>query len=315
MSNSAFCFLRTIQNLPNMIRHTPRELSVTIPNGLTIGGRIWGQSTATNKVLCIHGFLDNAATFDVLIPRLLNILDEPTEFVCMDCAGHGNSSHRSKDGQYCYTNRAMDAIQVATALGWDKFSLMSHSMGANTSVLIAGIVPDRIIKTVCIDCIGPPTRELEETTVLLRKHIEMQEKMLNRKRRLYKTRDEAVSRITSLNPFLKPSSATYLCNYGMKEVEGGFMFKHDLRLSFRFPPNQGYSREQTDQFLKAITCPLLLFWASPNKRNYKANEQRALEYQALIKDFRKINVDAGHHFHLDEPELCDEHIAKFFSTK
>jgi pimeloyl-ACP methyl ester carboxylesterase len=63
----------------------------------------------TKKILCLHGWLDNAASFNRLAPLLL--LDsksslpkeqqqqqQPMEIVALDFPGHGLSHHKSVDG-------------------------------------------------------------------------------------------------------------------------------------------------------------------------------------------------------------------------
>ena len=45
----------------------------------------------TRKILCLHGWLDNAASFNRLAPLLLDSTETPTEIVCLDFPGHGLS--------------------------------------------------------------------------------------------------------------------------------------------------------------------------------------------------------------------------------
>ena len=61
--------------------------------------------TPTKKILCLHGWLDNAASFNRLAPLLLDsfpVSDEqqqqPMEILALDFPGHGLSGHKSVDG-------------------------------------------------------------------------------------------------------------------------------------------------------------------------------------------------------------------------
>lgn len=59
-------------------------------------GKWWGP---TNKqpIVAIHGWQDNAGTFDNLAP----LLPSNIAILCIDLPGHGLSSHLS-DGQFYY---------------------------------------------------------------------------------------------------------------------------------------------------------------------------------------------------------------------
>lgn len=73
----------------------------------------------TNKIICLHGWLDNAASFNRLAPLLLAAHNSPTEIVALDFPGHGLSSHKSVDGppqllaEYTYY-----VSECLEALGW-----------------------------------------------------------------------------------------------------------------------------------------------------------------------------------------------------
>ena len=55
---------------------------------VTIRAKRWGEEGGI-PTLCLHGFLDNAASFDRLAPKLHGL-----DIVAMDFAGHGWSDHR-----------------------------------------------------------------------------------------------------------------------------------------------------------------------------------------------------------------------------
>ena len=63
-------------------------------NGLNFAAKEWGTPGAT-PVIALHGWLDNAASFDVMLPHMDNF-----HVIAIDCAGHGNSSFRSADSSY-----------------------------------------------------------------------------------------------------------------------------------------------------------------------------------------------------------------------
>lgn len=86
---------------------TPTELTLGIYNGQRIAVKCWGDEQSPIKILvtlslffrifshtfqkALHGWLDNAATWDTLAPYLITHLG--ARLVAMDFSGHGHSSH------------------------------------------------------------------------------------------------------------------------------------------------------------------------------------------------------------------------------
>ncbi|XP_024848579.1 serine hydrolase-like protein 2 isoform X7 [Bos taurus] len=99
------------------------ELKLAVPWG-HIAAKAWGSHQAA-PVLCLHGWLDNANSFDRLIP----LLPKDFNYVAMDFGGHGLSSHYSPGFPYHYQNFVSEVRRVAAALKWNRFSLLGHSFG------------------------------------------------------------------------------------------------------------------------------------------------------------------------------------------
>ncbi len=125
------------------------EIVIQTPN-LRIAGKKWGDSLGL-PVLGIHGFFDNAASFDLLAPVLPDVL-----FVAIDLPGHGFSEHRPKGSFYNFFDYVADVCAVVDKLEWDSFALIGHSMGAAISSLVAGTIPDRVSHLVLLDGIDVP---------------------------------------------------------------------------------------------------------------------------------------------------------------
>ena len=73
-----------------------RELRVRVPWGL-LAGSVWShpshQHTENTRTwLALHGWLDNAGSFDLLAPGLVSDCPD-LRLVCLDYPGHGLSSH------------------------------------------------------------------------------------------------------------------------------------------------------------------------------------------------------------------------------
>ena len=71
-----------------------RDESLVLPNGFQVACRIWGDANAASsrpehRWLALHGWADNAASFDRLSPLLLRE-GAASCVVCIDAAGHGH---------------------------------------------------------------------------------------------------------------------------------------------------------------------------------------------------------------------------------
>ena len=102
---------------------------------VTIRAKRWGKEGGI-PTLCLHGFLDNAASFDRLAPKLHGL-----DIVAMDFAGHGWSDHRPLGMPYSGLSDLHDILTVADQMEWETFSIIGHSMGAELGAQLAGLYP------------------------------------------------------------------------------------------------------------------------------------------------------------------------------
>ena len=112
------------------------ELRINV-SGYTLAAKQWGDATKP-ALLALHGWLDNAATYDLIAPHLADY-----RVIALDFAGHGYSDHLPEGMRYHMLDNVDDVVGVADALGLESFVLMGHSMGAGISSLLAGAFPDK----------------------------------------------------------------------------------------------------------------------------------------------------------------------------
>jgi len=158
--------------------------------GMTLRALTFGPAGGL-PTLAMHGWLDNAATFTRLAPRLPEL-----RIVALDMPGHGRSDHRHPSAGYHFFDMVGDVAHVADALGWDRFALLGHSMGAGVSSLVAGTFPERILATMLIEGLGPWVEEESSTPARLRETVEDERKRLFKgdRRRVFPSLDEAAAR-------------------------------------------------------------------------------------------------------------------------
>ena len=76
-------------------------------------------------MLCLHGRLDNAASFDGLGPQLAAA---GFDVVALDFLGHGRSPWRA-DGMYTLPTNAAAVAHTLDALGWASCIFIAYSLG------------------------------------------------------------------------------------------------------------------------------------------------------------------------------------------
>ena len=84
------------------------------------------------KLLALHGWLDNAASFVPLMPEL-----GAFDLVALDLPGHGASAHRMPGYDYVFVDWIHDVLDVLDALGWERAHLLAHPIGRAIAPVVA----------------------------------------------------------------------------------------------------------------------------------------------------------------------------------
>src|SRR5690348_2940275 len=141
-----------------------REFALDTPSARIAGLR--GGAPGASRVIALHGWLDNAASFVPLAPLLDGI-----ELVAPDLPGHGRSAHLAPGADYSFAGAVHSVLDIADALGWERFALLGHSMGAGIGSLVAAGCPQRIERFVAIEALGALAEAPERTVARLREAV------------------------------------------------------------------------------------------------------------------------------------------------
>jgi pimeloyl-ACP methyl ester carboxylesterase len=271
--------------------NAPREIAFDV-FGRTIAALQWGDP-AGQPTIALHGWLDNANTFNRLAPLLPEL-----NLVALDFAGHGRSAHLSPGCHYHALFDIQDVLAVAERLGWERFNLIGHSMGAGISSELAGLFPERVIRAVMIDgFVATGGADAKERVDNNREAVlEMLHKS-GRQPPVYARLEEMVTRVTQATD-QSAAAARELVERGNKAVEGGYTWRTDPRIRFRTPLRQ--PTEQIDELMRRTTAPSLLIVARQGDRWYRGEVEAR---QALHPNLTVVEMDGPHHVHL-EPDYC-----------
>lgn len=279
----------------------PQEVAVETPRG-RICGLAWGEPHAP-PVLCVHGWLDNAASFSDLAPRLPGY-----RIVAVDMIGHGLSDHLAAGDDYLFVDYVAVVHAILKGLGWDRVTLIGHSMGAGINSLVAGTFPDRVDKLVLLEGIGPLSEDPKHAPERLAKAIRDEDAKRDRRPPVYPNADAVATILTKHMSGLKPDSAVALLGRGLRSEGDGVTWRSDGRL--RLPSRQRFTEEQVIAFLQRIACPTLLVRASAGWPFHADLVERRID---AITNLQLAEVAGGHHVHLDDAPAVAEIVAAFLS--
>ncbi|MDX1696012.1 MAG: alpha/beta hydrolase [Ketobacteraceae bacterium] len=273
-------------------------ISHTLRNGLKIAGLCWGDSSLP-KLLACHGWLDNAATYERLAPRLA----EKFQVVAMDFAGHGLSDHRPRGVRYHLLDNVDDVILFADALGWEKFHLMGHSMGAGISTYVTSCFPDRVESLALIEGVGTHSTPPEEAPKVLRKAVKDMERAPDIRKPVYKNLDAAVKARTSVVGVISAAAAEPLCRRGTvpadaDHLDKGITWSSDPRL--KMTSALRLTEPLVQAFVVNIKRPVVFIGG---EQGFGSRMPAINERLAVIADLHQVFLPGNHHLHL-EPDTC-----------
>lgn len=266
-----------------------REFSCTLPFGELRGLRC-GQAGG-RRVLALHGWLDNAASFLPLAAAL-----EGLDLVMIDLPGHGHSAALPAGSEYTMIGAIGNVLAVADALGWERFSLLGHSMGAGIASLVAAAVPERIASLVVIEALGGLGEQVENTAQRLRDAVAATHALAGKPLRVFPNL-EAPVRARMMANQLGEDSARLLVERGVRAVPGGYSWGSDQRLTL--PTAVRMTEAQIDVLVTAIECPTLVVFATPAQPYFP--EPLRSRRAGLLRDGRLHVLEGNHHLHMESP--------------
>ena len=279
------------------ITHTDIEIQTPF---LRIAGKKWGTADGL-PVIGLHGWLDNANTFDGIAPLLPEL-----QLVSMDLPGHGRSQHRPPGMRYHYTDYVDDVIAVADALQWKRFTLLGHSMGTGIATFVAGAFPERVERLVLIEGLGAKADDLALAPWAMRESVM---KIKNPGKTGRPRSIQALIRARSQAGRIDRRSAEILVRRSAIENDLGAVWQSDPRLST--PAPHPVSEDFVRPFLQRLQMPVLLIIAETGllkERPY------FLDRLKLVQNLQAVWLPGNHHLHLDTPKPVARIIADFIAA-
>lgn len=276
------------------------EFKLQTRNGGFAGLR-WPNPGAP-RLICMHGWLDNAASFLPLAPFL-------TEFdlVALDFAGHGHSDHRPAGARYYMADNIWDVDLVLDELQWDACNLLGHSLGGVVASSYAAAAPERVHRLVTLDGLGSLSAPPGETAKRLKKSMRSIREASGELRDYpdIDTAARARQRAAGI-PF---EAARILCERSLSKHGDVYRWCTDPSLNWHSPSL--LTEEQVLDILAAIEAPTLSVIC--NQVREWLNPDTMEKRSSAVPDCIVRNIDGHHHFHMDQPEATAGFILDFLN--
>lgn len=269
-------------------------------NGIEMAVRTWGEQGAI-PVLALHGWLDNAASFERLAPLM-----EDCFIVAPDLIGHGRSDHRREDSGYYLWEHAEDVLALVDRLGLGPFHVVAHGMGSGIASILA-LLTSTVVSMTFLDGMGVPftVDEGERLPHLARAY--RLKRMVQRSQAgsteplsgiRFENLEQAMGqRRDRLGAEVSEEAIRLLAQRDLLQTGDGYRWRHDERLAL--PESMPLTEKEACKLLQQIHCPLYLILA---RQGMCAGPMFNRRKSALPAHAQVSWYPGGHHFHLDEPE-------------
>uniref|UniRef100_A0A3Q2GRZ4 Serine hydrolase like 2 n=1 Tax=Equus caballus TaxID=9796 RepID=A0A3Q2GRZ4_HORSE len=292
------------------------KLKLDVPWG-HIAAKAWGSQQGP-PVLCLHGWLDNANSFDRLIP----LLPKDFHYVAVDFGGHGLSSHYGPGLPYYQQNFVSEVRRVAAALKWDRFSLMGHSFGGLVGGMFSCVFPEMVDKLILLEAAPFAVDSNEMENLLTYKRRAIEHTLLveaSKKPSSVVSWEEMLQRFLQNNSHVSEESGELLLQRGTTPVAGGLVLNRDRRMSWvsaaGLPSHPGLP-----------ACLFLVLFSSRashgyyNVRRENADREHLRFVLAMLKSvlkerFQFVEVPGNHYVHMNQPQHVAGVISAFLQSK
>lgn len=266
--------------------HFNFETTVTLPSGQVVL-QDWGSETAP-VVICLHGWLDNLASFYPLAEELA----QDFHLLLVDLPGHGRAEPLPVGGHYYIWQNIELLQQLLVQQNITQAHLLGHSMGGVIASLFAGTFSDQVSSLLLLDSLGPMVDNAKDAPKQLAKAI-LDEQRPNSPLRIFPTLDEALAARKKSSPGMSDKALLPIVERNLKTVIGGYSWSTDIRL--RQSSKIRLTEAQVEGFFRGIIAPVQLILADQGIIPKPWLEKR----KTYLANVSQATVKGHHHFHAE----------------
>ena len=271
--------------------------------GLDIAARHYVLGRGHRIAVCVHGWLDNAATFEKLAPLL-----DFDHIYCLDLSGHGMSQHRpSFVFNYPMSEWALEICYLIRAQKWQHVTLLGHSMGAGICTLAAGVLPGIVDHLVLLDGGLPLFSPAPEIPQRMAKCLEESLQEGNVPVRKYPSFEALVAARVRSSTLARETAVALLQRGATPTEDGTWHVRSDSRLKNTSPVRFTY--EQVLACVQQIQCPTLLVESTDVA--WGRTPEQLNETLSAFKSLHKVHVEGNHYAHFEKAQEVAAHVNAF----
>lgn len=280
----------------------PVEIKLSTARGMLTALR--GGDRQGPKLLALHGWLDNAASFLPMMPMLSGF-----DLVALDLPGHGGSAHRLPGYDYVFADWIHDVLDVLDALQWPRAHLLGHSMGGAIATVVAASAPARVDRLALIEALGPIAGIATEAGERLR-HAVAARRALDpgKAQRVIADIETAVDARLAVSR-MERDAARLIVARNLQQVDGGLAWRSDPRLTL--PTHVRTDEAFIRSWIAAVEAPTLVLAADPAPPYFTPGLRDAR--LAMLRDGRSRALAGGHHLHMEQPETVAALLREFLA--
>ena len=257
------------------------------------GVKLHFYRTGGNKpsMVLLHGVTDDSLCWT----PFAEMMAERFDVIMVDLRGHGKSE--APDEGYTLTIMAGEIAALIKELGLKKPIIMGHSMGAITTLVLAGLYPE-VARAIVLE--DPPTfwmiKKTDNSEIPNSNSLALW--IASNKR---KTKEDLFSEVRMGNPGWAEAEMEPWVNSKLR-----YSPKIEKMVSMDYLPSMDF-----ESLVKNVTCPVLMLTADPLKGAI-VNEKDALALHKGIPQLEVVHINgAGHSIRRDQFEKTINTVLTF----
>jgi pimeloyl-ACP methyl ester carboxylesterase len=252
--------------------------------------------------LFVHGFMDAAASFDLVATRLASA------GVCViapDMRGFGESDRAPRGGYYHFPDYVADVDAFAREILPEKFIVVGHSMGGTIATYFASARPERVTKLALLEGMGPPDAGDEMFPIRMKKWLDDLEHVESDGARMSEA--DAMKRLVAVHPRVpRDVLASRLPHLARTNDDGTLAWRWDPLHRTTSPAPFFASAYRA--FAKTIACRVL--YVSGGALGWRVPDEAAR--LASFANAKHVDIpDAGHMMHWTAPDALANALIDF----
>jgi len=277
---------------------TPQEITLDLPQ-VKLHGLRWGTIDQP-LIIALHGWLDNAASFNSLAPLLIGY-----QVVALDFPGHGHSENLIHGEDYNFVNFIAILTQAIAQLSTQPVVFMGHSLGGALLSFISVEFPHLVKQLILLDCLGLISDQCMVGDTQLAQWMTNFYRLEGKSLQIYNDKQAMI------NSRAKMIGVGYqamlpLAERALLNMTEGYRWSVDSRMSLK--PFAQFSEQRAIELLAAINIPTLEIAAT---QGIICGNDLFAARLAAMKSVMLKKIVGPHHIHLAEPEAVADLINEF----